>query len=190
MKEKIDAFSKGIFRSGRRDVNFTPKEIVIEANEGSVYEGVLDFAASIEEDIEVCLVCEEPHFTLCSATQSKGAGSIKYSFDATYKNAGYSRKSAVHFISSVGEFEIPVTINVTNAVIDSSIGEISDLFQFAALAKSDPIEALEIFLGDSFERTFLKGNMEDILVYRGLKGSAVPERALEEFLLFERKIYV
>jgi hypothetical protein len=187
MNEKIDAFSKGIFKTGKNSVVFNPAKLYIEAKEGIIYEGSIDFEASIAKDIEVCLSCEEPQFILNYATQSKGRGKIEFSYDATYKEAGFERKTDIHFISSAGEYDIPVEINVVKAEIDSPIGGLSDLFQFAALAKQDPASALEIFLSESFERTFLKGNTEDRLVYRGLIKSRAKEHAMEEFLLFERK---
>ncbi|MBP5305398.1 MAG: hypothetical protein J6Z02_06070, partial [Lachnospiraceae bacterium] len=187
MNEKIDAFSKGIFKTGKNSVMFNPAKLCIEAKEGSIYEGSIDFETSIASDIEVCLSCEEPQFSLNYATQSKGRGKIDFSYDATYKEAGFERRTDIHFISSAGEYDIPVEISVIKAQIDSPMGGLSDLFQFAALAKSDPVAALEIFVSESFERTFLKGNTEDRLVYRGLLKSKSKEHAMEEFLLFERK---
>lgn len=187
MNEKIDGFSKGIFKYARESITFSVDRLIINAEEGSVYTGSFSFKTSVEGNIEVSLCCDDFLMKLNNAHYSKGEGDVDFSYDATYLSLGTKRTAVIHFISNVGEFDIYADITVVKSSFTTSLGKISDLFQFAGLARTSTQEALKVFLDERFKDVFIKDNKEERLVYESLIKSASGEHAMEEFLLYVKK---
>lgn len=108
---------------------------------------------------------------------------IPYSVNTFRKQPGDVIKGEVHVISDMGEYAVPYVINVIHETMESSLGNIKNLFHFTNLAKSNWEEAVKLFYHEKFE-TILTGNDGRFRsLYRGLTSCGNPNRNLEEFLI-------
>ena len=76
---------------------------------------------------------------------------------------------------------IPFTAQVEAPYINTSIGKIKNLFEFANLARMDWAEAKKVFRSEEFERVILKNEERYHVIYRNLLKSISTSQALEEF---------
>ena len=71
---------------------------------------------------------------------------VSYKADTTGKISGDVIKGEFQIVSDMGEYVIPYVISIRHETIDSSLGNIKNLFHFTNLAKSDWTEAVKIFI--------------------------------------------
>lgn len=87
-------------------------------------------------------------------------------------------------ISNYGEYEIPYRIVIESGVIESSLGNIKNMFHFANLAKTNWEEAVKTFYSDDFRKIFTYGNDRQFYsAYKCLSAINGNEQNVEEFLL-------
>lgn len=109
---------------------------------------------------------------------------IRYRFHSDGLEEGSVIEGQFFIISNYGEYEIPYRIVMEGEVVNSSLGNIKNMFLFTNLAKSNWAEAVRIFYSKQFRHIFSGGNDKQYYnIYKGL--SAVPgnEQNVEEFLL-------
>lgn len=108
---------------------------------------------------------------------------IPYRVNTAQKQPGDVIKGEIHIISDMGEYAVPYVINVVHETMDSSLGNIKNLFHFTNLAKSSWEEAVKLFYHENFI-SILNGNDSRYRsLYKGLTVCGNPNRNLEEFLI-------
>ncbi|MBQ9991004.1 MAG: hypothetical protein IJP31_08705 [Lachnospiraceae bacterium] len=108
----------------------------------------------------------------------------------SFEGRGPKQKEAVEgiltFISNSGEAEISYVIRPREVRLESSLGEIRNLFHFTNLARSSWEEAVNLFFSPEFSELLESARGEEKELYRGLKSTG-SEQCVEEFLLAIRK---
>ena len=108
---------------------------------------------------------------------------VAYQVDTTGKDSGDVIKGEFQVISDMGEYVIPYVISLRHEVIESSLGNIKNLFHFTNLAKSDWAEAVKMFYRPDFI-SILNGNDSRFRsLYKGLSKKGNKNRNLDEFLI-------
>lgn len=108
---------------------------------------------------------------------------IEYSFDSDGMGMGDAVKGNFNFVTNRGEFLLPFVAMKQRCVIDSSLGQIKNLFQFTNLAKSSWDEAVEVFYNPSFEQIVRGGEVKYLNLHKGLTVKGNKNANLEEFLI-------
>lgn len=108
---------------------------------------------------------------------------IFYRFDAHGMEPGEEARGAFHIISNQGEYYIPFFVSVVPKTIDSSLGNIKNLFHFTNLAKSNWEEAVSLFYSGRLDSVFTGNDRQHYAAYRGLSAVRDNEHNVEEFLL-------
>lgn len=108
---------------------------------------------------------------------------ILYRFDASGMESGKAVSGSFFIVSNRGEYELPFEVNVLPGEIDSSLGEIRNLFHFTNLAKSSWDEAVKLFYEPCFKRVFAGHDRKYYAAYKGLSQTPGNEHNVEEFLL-------
>ncbi len=163
-----------IFSSSKIEINMKPDEILkdsftIEEVSGRIVGGYI-------YSTELLLQCEIEEFEGSKIE-------IPYCVDSRNKLPGDVIKGEFHIISEVGEYAIPFVVTVLYETIESSLGNIKNLFHFTNLAKSNWEEAVKIFYHSNF-LSILNGNDSRYRsLYKGLTVCGNPNRNLEEFLI-------
>lgn len=108
---------------------------------------------------------------------------IGYCFDGTAAEAGSSIRGELVIISNRGEYAIPYNINVQKPQLQSSLGNIRNLFHFTNLAQTSWEEAVALFYSRNFASILKKGDRNAYLSYVGQSRYDGNEQNVEEFLI-------
>lgn len=187
MKDKIKQLSREHFEYELPKLICSTEKIETEVETGRVHKGTFVLKNSEGEEMKGLLYTTS--HLLCLSTDSFCGKEItvEYVFHAEDVRARDVQKGCISIVSSCGEKEIPFEIKVTDKVVESSFGEIKDLFHFTNLAKINWTKAVSIFKSTDFESVFLKKNSIERNLYHGLIKSEDINQALEEFLIAIQK---
>lgn len=108
---------------------------------------------------------------------------IFYRFDAAGMEAGEEVSGSFHIISNRGEYYLPFQVKIESEEIDTSLGEIRNLFHFTNLARSSFEEAVKLFYSPAFKRVFSGHDRKYYAAYKGLSSTPGNVHNVEEFLL-------
>ena len=108
---------------------------------------------------------------------------IDYVFDPSGMNPGDALKGNLFAVTNRGEYVLPFVVIRQRNVLDSSLGNIKNLFHFTNLAKSKWEEAVEVFYHPEFAQIISGNDTEYLNLYRGLTVKGNKNFNLEEFLI-------
>lgn len=112
---------------------------------------------------------------------------VQYCFVGVTVEPGKVVRGEFVIISNYGEYTIPYSITIQKPQLESSLGQIKNLFHFTNLAKACWSEAVEMFYSPHFETIFQKSDKNAYLSYIGLSRNAGNEQNVEEFLIEANK---
>lgn len=183
MKQIIQEILEGNFRTDNTSLSFSCPRIDISASLDSIQEGSFTIYGPegcvtkgrvISSDF--CMECLTPEF---SGIQDE----IYYRVDTTGMKPEDTIKGAFYIESNQGEYYLPFSVTVSRRVIDSSLGEIRNLFHFMNLAKTNWSEAVSLFYSPDFEELLTGNDAQYRTAYKGLSAVYGNEHNVEEFLL-------
>lgn len=108
---------------------------------------------------------------------------VSYRVDTIGKISGDVIKGELQIISDMGEYVIPYVVSIRHDTVDSSLGNIKNLFHFTNLAKSDWTEAVKVFYRPDFISIFNGNDSKYRSLYKGLSKKGDPNRNVDEFLI-------
>ncbi|MBR5596358.1 MAG: hypothetical protein IKW30_03010 [Lachnospiraceae bacterium] len=106
---------------------------------------------------------------------------ISYSFDSSCIEREEEISGFFVVLTNFGEYEIPFRFSWPKQELDSSLGEIKNLFHFTNLARSNWQEALNMYFSDGFEEVLQNAERKYRDIYRALSGKK-QEQYMDEFL--------
>ncbi len=187
MKAKIERYAKGEFGAYIPQVTISREYIQLKIESGTVYTGDI-YVESANDCIIKGMVYDDNYILNIPAhTFVEKKYSIKYSFDATKREAGKNYSGHIYIITDGGEYTVPYSIEVVAPHVKTVSGNIDNMFQFAELAEQNWNEAIRIFESEEFVRTFLVNQPMYEKAYNTLSMSLSANQALEEFLVFIHK---
>ena len=183
MTDKISRYINGEFDYESGSLVFSCSKIEINIRQGETVNG--SFTIEEQSGREVSGQVYSTNLILnCPKENFAGKETeVSYCVDATGKIPGDVIKGEIQIISDMGEYVIPYVINVIHETIESSIGNIKNLFHFANLAKSNWEEAVKLFYHDNFISVLTGNDARYRSLYKGLTVCGNPNRNLEEFLI-------
>ena len=187
MREKVRRLSKGIFEYELPGLLQSAEEILFEVEADQTYEGEFTIANEASRPMKGLIYCDCARITIKNPVFDATQHTIYYDFCATDLKPQETIKTSFIIVSDIGEFKVPITATVLAPYIETSIGNIRDLFHFANLAATSWNEAVRIFHLPEFEKIILKKDEKNRILYRGFMESASVNHALEEFLVSIRK---
>lgn len=187
MREIIDRILEGNFDYDKGSLDFSCSKLEIHLLEGEDAEGSFQVfgeeGRALEGEVlssDLRMECLTPHFV--------GNGEeIHYFFHAGEMQAGDVAKGIFAVISSQGEYYLPFVVSIDYSRVESSMGNIKNLFHFANLAKANPEEALGLFYSPEFRRVFGGSEKQFYPVYLGLSACPGNRQNMEEFLISVNK---
>ncbi len=192
MKAKISRLARGIFEENNMELFTSVRALTGECMTDSFMGGSFTImtSAAIGSTKEVRgVVCSDNgnRIIIENETFVGNEAVINYRVSAVGLAAGEKIQGTVAVVSNCGEFSMPCEFDVVDEYIMSSVGKISNLFHFANLVQQNYDEALAVFTNESFERIFIKDNLNLQAVYEGLVRGRDIKNALEEFLIYANK---
>ncbi|MCH5273712.1 MAG: hypothetical protein J1E35_08560 [Lachnospiraceae bacterium] len=187
MKDKVERLAKGVFEYEQPELLLSEEMLSISVSAGETFCGKIS-VYNREMTIMKGVLYSSCELLVLNETKFVGIeNEVTYTVHAEYAKAGEIYKGNITIVSECGEVKLPFVIRITPVSCMSSVGEIRDLFQFASLAQSDWYEARKVFLSDRFEKAVLGDREGEQTIYRQLRNSPSPDRAMEEFLVHSRK---
>ena len=186
MKKKIQDLSKGIFGSEDPSIELSVSEINLDVEYGQTCEGTVELHSRSGAEIRA-MIFSSSRWMRCEETTVTGENvQIHYHFDSSAYSVDDICEGSIMIVSNGGELSLPFTVRICAPYCDCSLGRISDLDQFAALAREDWQEALAVFTSSRFESVFLR-NKKGQRIYESLIRSHDKSLAMEEFLCAVRR---
>ena len=187
LEKYIERLIDGQFEYDRGALEFSEQRIEIRLLPDETAEGSFKITGPGDRQVEGTVSSTELRMQVLTPSFSGSGDTISYRFDSAHLVNGDVLHGDFRILSNRGEYMLPFVVSVDMGHVESTLGNIRNLFHFTNLAKTDWKEALDLFLSDQFEEILTGHDAKFISVYRGLKQSPDKGHALEEFLLAARK---
>lgn len=112
---------------------------------------------------------------------------VSYLFNGANLESGNVVRGEFIIISNQGEYTLPYRVTVQKPVLQSSLGNIKNMFHFTNLAKSNWQEAVSLFYSPHFTQIFHKNEKDLLSTYVGLSRMPGNAQNVEEFLIASSK---
>lgn len=159
----------------------------VECNmyQGENYKG--NFEINGNKEIQGFLIVSSPRMHCMSNSFCGIHNIIEFEFNSLGMSEGEVVKGRFEIISNAGEYTLPFVATIEKCHINSSMGNIKNLFHFANLAQNSWGEALKIFESSYFPKLFSSHEKQYLPLYEGLLENSDKNYAMEEFLIAIRK---
>lgn len=188
MQEAIDRILNGKFNNETRSLDFSSPVIEMNVNEGETAGGSFVIKGPRNVPVEGYVSSSRIRMK-CLVSRFAGAeDEVFYEFDASGLSEGETLTGFFRIISNQGEYAIPYTVHVVAQDLDSSLGNIRNVFHFANLARTSWDEAVRLFSTDKIENLLQGVDKQYAGIYRGFRCAPnILDQYLEEFLIALRK---
>ncbi|MCR5432140.1 MAG: DUF5717 family protein [Lachnospiraceae bacterium] len=187
MKEKIGLFARGIFSYERPALSLSVEKLNLSVSTGSKVRGSFIVSSTGSVPFKGIAFCDESLLTIDEPAFHGEENTLSFTIDATHLDAGDKIQGTIVVVTEYGEAHVPFSCLVTSVSCNSSLGPVSDIFQFANLAQTDWTEAKNLFKSDLFAEVFSLTSRKAELAIRALKGCNNISLCVEEFLIALRK---
>lgn len=182
MQQVIQEVLEGNFRYDNGSLDFSCLRIDLSVETGRTEEGSFSVYGPQGRVTKGYVISSDLRME-CLTPAFEGNEEIFYRVNTSDLEAGEEIKGGFHIVSNQGEYYLPFSVVIQPEVIESSLGQIKNMFHFTNLARSNWQEALKMFYSKEFAGIFKGNDRQYYTAYKGL--SAVPgnEHNLEEFLI-------
>jgi len=108
---------------------------------------------------------------------------VQYLFNGKGLEEGEVVKGEIYVVSEKGEYFLPFVFTIDQMKLDTSLGNIKNLFHFANLAKTNWREAVQLFYSKDFVKVLTGNDRQYFSIYKGLAKDFGNEHNVEEFLI-------
>lgn len=187
VQDAIERILEGKFNDHVRLLDFSTPVIELKVDPDEIYEGSFTILGPEDAVTEGRISSSRLRMQPMTEVFFGAREEIGYRFDATGMEEGDALKGEFRIISNQGEYYVPYEIQVQEKSMDSSLGNIRNLFHFTNLARSNWEEAVSLFYSKEFEQVFQGADRQYYAAYRGLLGGKHSQQKVEEFLLEIKK---
>lgn len=190
MDKYIENLVKGAFEYDTGKLVLSEKKIELSCAPGETREGSFSISSAEDRNVHLRIYPSDPRIAVSTGAfdGNMAAGlNVAYSVTSFGLEAGDVFKGELAIISDMGEYVLPVILNVVREHLISSAGQIKNLFHFTNLARSDFDEAVRIFYTDGFESIFDNTDRNSYFKYRAFSAVKGSVANVEEFLISVNK---
>ncbi len=176
--------SIGIFREGAHmSLAFSTEKIVLSLQKGEVYRGSFSIYAGADMITSGTVKSSDLRMECLNADFNGSESEIFFAFHGECLDPDMRVEGFFAIASNWGEYVLPFEVAMQQESYLSSMGEITNLDQFANLAKNSWQEAVKCFYSESF-KTLLTGDAAQYAEsYRALSAIYGKEQNMDEFLI-------
>lgn len=183
MKTTVEKILKGQFDYEKGSLELSTSRIELALFPGQIVAGSFFVNGVPGRITEGHVYSNDIRMKLITDSFSGETSEIGYSFSALGLEEGDVVSGEIIIISNQGEYYLPYVSTIQQKNIDSSLGNIKNLFHFTNLAKSNWDEAVKLFYSDEFLSVFKGNDAQYKKVYLGLSHFYGNEQNVEEFLM-------
>ncbi|MBQ9504008.1 MAG: hypothetical protein IJU93_03270, partial [Lachnospiraceae bacterium] len=186
MPKHLENLINGVFEYDTGRLKLSEKKIELNINEGDVPTGAFQILSE-NGSAEGFIVSSSSRLSLDIKRFYDEEVRVRYLFDSTGLESGDSVKGEINIISNKGEYSLPFIVNVSRHAINTSMGDVKNLFHFANLAHTDFDEAVRLFYSPAFLGVFRDSDKRFLNTYRALSVYDGNYENVEEFLIAVKK---
>ena len=184
VRSVIDRCADGFFDYDCGKLLFSTARIEEDMPQGQLFEG--DFVLSSEDGRDFTatiytssmrLVCRNDHI------KDEPSATIHYVFDSTGLESGDVVKGDIQVVSNAGEYYLPFVFSISYGIVQSSLGNVRNLFHFTNQAQVNWDEAVSLFYSPVFARVFGGNDRIHYDKFRGLSNNPRDPQAVDDFLV-------
>lgn len=183
MKELYAKVSMEDWQESGGPLELSCQEVGLALKRDEVKEGFFTVTGEPGQVTEGYVSCDEERMECLTSFFSGTRENIEYRFDSRGMREGEERKGRFLIVSNRGEYEIPFHVVVLHKVLESSEGELMNLFQFTNLARNNWEEAVKLFYSPDFIRVFNGQDKKYRNLYKGFSQIPGNMQNVEEFLV-------
>lgn len=183
MRDTVERILSGKFDYEKGSLDISSPKIELSLCPGDVYTGSFFVSGTGKKLTEGHVYSHDLRLQLITDSFSGQTQEIGYTFSAIGLEEGDVVQGEIYIISNQGEYYLPYTVSIQSKIIESSLGNIRNLFHFTNLAKANWAEAVKLFYSESFADIFTGGDKQFLKDYLGLSKFYGNEQNVEEFLL-------
>ncbi len=187
MRKVIEQILEGNFDYDNGSLDFSCSKIELHARPGEDVEGSFQIYGNSGKMLEGEVYSSDPRMECLTKSFVGNGEEIAYHFHSERVAEGEVIKGEFYVISNQGEYYLPYVISMGHTQIESSLGNVKNLFHFANLAKGHPDEAVKLFYSADFIRILSGSERQYYQVYEGLSGCVGNRQNMEEFLITVNK---
>lgn len=187
MRKRIRQMARGKFEYTKPVLTFSEEQISIEVIEDSDYTG--DFVVNCENLPRIRGVAYSTNARMeCLTPQFESEEvRIRYHFHGKGLTEGETQKGEFVIVCSQCEYSLSFCVSISKQYVDSSVGPIRTLFDFANLARENWEEAYQLFYHRCFSNIIKPKEIKEAMIYRGIAAAKPSNQNLEEFLVGIKK---
>ncbi len=186
MPKHLENLINGVFEYDTGRLKLSEKKIELNISEGEVPTGSFQITSE-NGSAEGFIVSSSIRMSLDIKRFYDEEVRVRYLFDSTGLESGASLTGEINIISNKGEYTLPFVVNVSRNAINTSMGNVRNLFHFANLAHTDFDEAVRLFYSPVFIGVFRDADKRFLNTYRALSVYEGNYDNVEEFLIAVRK---
>ena len=184
VRSVIDRCADGFFDYDCGKLLFSTARIEADMPQGQLFEG--DFVLSSEDGRDFTaviytssmrLVCRNDH------VNEEPTATIHYVFDSTGLESGDVVKGDIQVVSNAGEYYLPFVFSISYGIVQSSLGNVRNLFHFTNQAQVNWNEAVSLFYSPVFAKVFGGNDRIHYDKFRGLSNNHGDPQAVDDFLV-------
>lgn len=183
MREIVDRILAGNYMFENSSLTFSCSKIEFSAQQGEGCSGNFQIFGESGIVLEGRVISTDYRMECLTDSFSGSSSEITYLFHGEAVEEGEVVKGAFRIISSRGEYSLPYTVTCEPRKLESSLGQIRNLFHFTNLAKSSWQEAVQLFYSPGFIRLLSGNDARYAVCYKGLSAYRGQEQNMEEFLI-------
>lgn len=186
MRQVIEELAKEGFLEHRGSLSVDMPEILIELHRGERAEGTVRVSGGGQA---IRGFVYTTHMRMrCEPEEFEGVQTaLSYCFDAEGLEEGETVCGEIWLVSSAGELSLPFRARVVECAMESSVGEIKNLFHFTNLARDYWEEAVRLFYEPQFEQLVMEREEQYRQAYYMLAAGKQAESNVNEFLIATHK---
>lgn len=150
MQKRVEGSSEENMDFERGSLGFSEEKIEIFLKKGQQYEGAFHIFAPSGLYTDGKVISSDWRMECLSGSFSGSEAEILFRFHGEFLEEGDVVKGCFYVISNQGEYYLPFVVSVEYGVLESSMGVIKNMAQFANLAKENWQEACNLFYSSGF----------------------------------------
>lgn len=184
MRKVIDRYADGFFDYDTGKLLFSVSKVEGSLPCGEILEDTFTLSSEDGRDFSALIYTSDMRLVCRNdSVKDVSEATIHYVFDSTGLESGDVIKGDIRIVSNAGEYYLPFVFSVTYGMVQSSLGNVRNLFHFAGQAQSNWREAVELFYNPSFVQVFGGNDRIHYDKFRGLSNLKGNSQAVDDFLV-------
>lgn len=183
MKQTVERILEGQFNYEKGELNISMPKIEVSLCPDEVYAGSIVISGAEDASVKGLVSCDDIRVNIIDKTFDGATSEIRFEFSSRGLIPGDVCQGELYIVSNEGEQYIPYVFSINHKVIESSIGNIKNLFHFTNLARTNWDEAVKLFYSDDFQMLLVGNDRQYRKAYLGFSRYFGNERNLDNFLV-------